>query len=35
MAEIVQHRRLGISGPAEPMKVDVTSLEAASTPDAE
>jgi len=32
MAEIVQRRRLGISGSAEPMKVDASSLEAASTP---
>jgi len=35
MAEIVQHRRLGGSRSAEPMKVDASSLEAASTLDAE
>ena len=35
MAEIVQRRRLGISGSAEPMKVDASTLEAASTPDVE
>lgn len=35
MAEIVQHRRLGESRAAEPMKVDVSSLEAASTLNAE
>ena len=35
MAEIVQHRRLGISGSAKPMKVDASSLEAATTPNVE
>jgi len=35
MAEIVQRRRLGINKSAEPMKVDASSLEAASTPDVE
>ena len=35
MAEIVQRRRLGINRPAEPMTVDASSLEAASTPDVE
>ncbi len=35
MAEIVQRRRLGISGSAKPMKVDASSLEAASTPNVE
>jgi xanthine dehydrogenase accessory factor len=33
MAEIVQRRRLGASRPAEPMKVNVSSLEAVSTTD--
>jgi len=33
MAEIVMRRRLGINKSAEPMKVDVSSLEAASTLD--
>jgi xanthine dehydrogenase accessory factor len=35
MAEIVQHRRLGGSRSAEPMKIDASFLEAASTLDAE
>jgi len=35
MAEIVQHRRLGISGSAKPMKVDASSLEATTTPNVE
>jgi len=35
MAEIVQHRRLGESRSAQPMKVDASSLEAASTLDVE
>jgi len=35
MAEIVQHRRLGISGSTKPMKVDASSLEATSTPNVE
>jgi xanthine dehydrogenase accessory factor len=35
MAEIVQHRRLGESRSAPPMKVDASSLEAASTLDVE
>lgn len=34
MAEIVQRRRLGASRPAEPMKVDASSLEAISSADA-
>ena len=34
MAEIVQRRRLGASRPAEPMKVDASSLEAISPADA-
>lgn len=35
MAEIVQRRRLGISRSAEPMKVDASTLEAASIPNVE
>jgi len=35
MAEIIQHRRLGIGASAKPMKVDASSLEAASSPNVE
>jgi xanthine dehydrogenase accessory factor len=35
MAEIIQRRRLGVTGSAEPMKVDASSLEAPSTSNVE